>query len=51
MVRELSRFLRLKWTPKAKLKAGETYLWRVWAKEGEWQGPVVTSSFVVKGEK
>jgi hypothetical protein len=40
-----------KWTPKMKLKAGEKYTWRVRAVEGEWKGPVATSSFVVKGEK
>ena len=40
-----------KWTPKLKLKAGEKYTWRVRAVEGEWKGPVATSSFVVKGEK
>jgi hypothetical protein len=40
-----------KWTPKMKLKAGENYTWTVRAVEGEWNGPVATSSFVVKGEK
>ena len=40
-----------RWTPKMKLKAGEKYTWRVHAVEGEWQGPVATSRFVVKGEK
>ncbi len=40
-----------KWTPKLQLKAGEKYIWRVWATEGDWKGPVATSSFVVKGEK
>jgi hypothetical protein len=40
-----------RWTPKMKLKAGEKYTWRVHAVEGEWQGPVVTSTFIVKGEK
>jgi hypothetical protein len=38
-----------RWTPKLKLKAGEKYTWRVRAAEGDWKGPVVTSSFVVKG--
>jgi hypothetical protein len=40
-----------RWTPKLKLKAGETYTWRVRATEGEWKGPVATSGFVVKGKK
>jgi hypothetical protein len=38
-----------KWTPKMKLKAGEKYTWRVRATEGDWKGPVATSSIVVKG--
>jgi len=40
-----------RWTPQGKLKAGAKYTWRVRATEGEWKGPVATSSFVVKGEK
>jgi len=39
-----------KWTPKMKLKAGEKYTWRVKATEGDWKGPVATSSFVTKGK-
>jgi hypothetical protein len=38
-----------KWTPKMKLKAGEKYTWRVKATEGDWKGPVATSTFVTKG--
>jgi hypothetical protein len=38
-----------KWTPKTKLKAGEKYTWRVRATEGDWKGPVATSTMVVKG--
>jgi hypothetical protein len=38
-----------KWTPKLKLKAGEKYTWRVRATDGDWKGPVATSSLVVKG--
>jgi hypothetical protein len=39
------------WTPNRRLKAGEKYTWRVHAAEGDWTGPVATSSFVVKGGK
>ncbi len=38
-----------KWTPKLKLKPGEKYTWRVRAADGDWKGPVATSTFVVKG--
>ncbi len=38
-----------KWTPKMKLKGGEKYTWRVKATEGDWKGPVATSTFVTKG--
>jgi hypothetical protein len=38
-----------KWTPKLKLNAGEKYTWRVRATDGDWKGPVATSTFVVKG--
>ena len=31
------------------LKAGAKYTWRVRAIEGDWKGPVRTSSIVVKG--
>lgn len=38
-----------RWAPEMKLKAGEKYTWRVRATDGTWKGPVVTSSFAVKG--
>jgi hypothetical protein len=38
-----------KWTPKTKLKGNEKYTWRVKAVEGDWKGPVATSTFVTKG--
>jgi hypothetical protein len=40
-----------KWTPKMKVKAGEKYIWRVRAVDGDWKGPQVTSAFTVKGDK
>jgi hypothetical protein len=38
-----------KWTPKTPLKAGEKYTWKVHATDGSWNGPVATSTIVVKG--
>jgi hypothetical protein len=40
-----------KWAPKLQLKAGQKYTWRVRAREGRWNGPVATATFVVKGER
>jgi hypothetical protein len=39
-----------KWTPKSALKAGQDYVWRVWAVDGKWTGPVATATIQVKGK-
>jgi len=40
-----------RWTPKMTVKPGAKYSWSVRATEGDWKGPIATSSFVVKGER
>jgi hypothetical protein len=34
-----------KWSPGLKVKAGETYTWRVRATDGQWSGPTASSEF------
>ena len=34
-----------KWTPRMPVKAGEKYTWRVGIVEGQWKGPLATSTF------
>jgi hypothetical protein len=38
-----------KWAPKMGLKAGQRYIWRVRAVQGDWKGPVTRAVFIVKG--
>jgi len=38
-----------KWTPTKPLKKGAKYTWHVHAVEGNWKGPAVTATFLVKG--
>lgn len=40
----------VKWSPKTALKPGGKYIWRVWAVEGKWTGPMAETRFVVKGK-
>jgi hypothetical protein len=37
-----------RWKPALELKAGETYTWRVWLKDGDWTGPTASAEFSVK---
>jgi hypothetical protein len=34
-----------RWSPNLRVKAGETYTWRVKATDGQWAGPVASSEF------
>jgi hypothetical protein len=40
-----------KWTPPKPLKAGQDYVWRVWAKDDAWKGPVSSATIQVKGKR
>jgi hypothetical protein len=40
-----------KWAPSKPLKAGQDYVWRVWAKDNAWKGPVSSSTIQVKGQR